>query len=110
MPHASSDCCARDLFAHPAARETDHLRAFERDTKRASSRGDATANADYDTGRADYGATSGVGETTSADCSATSRTGETASADRSATSRAGERTFEIRCRLSPEIFNQEDER
>ena len=90
MPHASSDCCGGDLFAHPATRETDHIRACERDTKRASSRGDARANANRDTGRADCSATSGAGETARIDCSATSGVGETASANRSATSRAGE--------------------
>src|SRR4029077_13466135 len=80
MPHASSDCCGRDLFAHPATRETDHLRAYERDTKRASSRGDTHATAGRYTGRADCGVASGAGETASADCSATSGAGETASA------------------------------
>jgi len=89
MPHASSDC-GRNLFAHPATRETDHLRACERDTKRASSRGDTRATAGRDTGRADCGAASGAGETASADCSVTSGVGETSSANRSATSRAGE--------------------
>jgi hypothetical protein len=81
MPHAGSDCCGRDLFARPVTRETDHLPACERDTKRAISRGDTRATAGRDTGRADCGAASGAGETASANCRATSGVGETARED-----------------------------